>query len=89
MPAPAPATVTVVLALAGPPAERVVTVPAGTPAGGIWGHLPRALAEGGPPDRVRYVLNGLRTIPGAPLRDGDRLRVAGATDEEMHDAAPR
>lgn len=89
MPGPTSATVTVVLAVADPPERRVVDVPAGTPAGGIWGHLPRALAEGGPPVGVRYVLNGLRTIPGAPLRDGDRLEVAGAPDEEMHDATPR
>ena len=79
---PAPAAVTVVLRTGPAPLRARVTVPTGTPAGGIWGHLPREAAEGGPPDGVRYLLNGMRTIPGAPLRDGDRLEVARPPDEE-------
>ena len=64
-----------------------LVVPGGPPAGGIWGHLPRELAVGGPPDGVRYVLNGRRTIPGAPLRDGDTLVVAAPTDQETTHAS--
>lgn len=76
------ATARITLDLAVRPAAGplVMSVPAGTPAGAVWGHLDRALAAGGPPDGVRYVLNGLRTIPGAPLRDGDHLLVAPPTD---------
>lgn len=74
------ARVTVELALRPGAGSLSVEVPAGTPAGGVWGHLDRSLAAGGPPDGVRYVLNGLRTIPGAPLRDGDHLLVAAPTD---------
>lgn len=59
-----------------------VTVPTGTPAGGVWGHLPDAMRAGGPPAGVRYRLNGIRTIPGAPLRDGDTLEIAAPHEEE-------
>ncbi|MEQ8834885.1 MAG: hypothetical protein RIB67_10655 [Miltoncostaeaceae bacterium] len=76
----APARITVELTLGPVNGTVAVQVPRGTPAGGVWGHLDRALAPGGPPDGVRYVLNGLRTIPGAPLRDGDHLLVAAPTD---------
>jgi hypothetical protein len=83
---PEDARVNVVLCLRPGAPGRAVLVPSGTPAGGIWGHLPRELVIGGPPDGVRYLLNGLRTIPGAPLRDGDTLVVAPPTHEEIRHA---
>lgn len=61
--------------------EIAVTVPAGTPAGGVWGALPRTVAVGGPPEGVRYLLNGMRTLPGAPLRHGDHLEIAPPIEE--------
>lgn len=83
---PDDAHVTVLVRLRPGATERTVVVPSGTPAGGVWGHLPREVSAGGPPDGVRYLLNGLRTIPGAPLRDGDTLVVAPPTYEEIRDA---
>ncbi len=74
------ATVTVLIAHVPHGPELTVTVPTGTPAGGVWAHLPDPVRIGGPPDGVRYRLNGLRTIPGAPLRDGDTLEISA--DEE-------
>lgn len=87
--APTPARVTVAVHDAGAGGEHVVVVPSGTPAGGIWGHLPSGAAGAGPPAGVRYLLNGLRTIPGAPLRDGDRLEVAPPMQEESRHAPSR
>jgi hypothetical protein len=83
---PEDAHVTVLLRLGPGATECAVVVPSGTPAGGVWGHLPREFSAGGPPDGVRYLLNGLRTIPGAPLRDGDTLVVAPPTHEEIRHA---
>lgn len=74
------AQITVVLAHIPDGPALTVNLPSGTPAGGIWGHLPEPLRDAGPPDGVRYRLNGMRTIPGAPLRDGDTLEIAA--DEE-------
>ena len=78
---PDDATVTVMMTLGPIADELAVTVPVGTPAGGVWGALPRAVAAGGPPEGVRYLLNGMRTIPGAPLRHGDRLEIAPPIEE--------
>jgi len=78
---PDDATVTVMMALGPDAGEVAVTVPAGTPAGGVWGALPRGVAAGGPPEGVRYLLNGMRTLPGAPLRHGDRLEIAPPIEE--------
>jgi hypothetical protein len=83
---PEDARVTVVLRLRPGHPRNALVVPSGTPCGGIWGHLPRELATDGPPDGVRYLLNGLRTIPGAPLRHGDTLVVEPPTHEETRDA---
>lgn len=78
---PDDAVVTVIMGLGPDAGEIAVTVPTGTPAGGVWGALPQTLAAGGPPDGVRYLLNGMRTLPGAPLRHGDRLEIAPPVEE--------
>lgn len=75
------ARVTVLLPGAPERRSRVLTVPVGTPVGGVWGHLPRDVGAGGPPPGVRYLLNGMRTIPGAPLRDGDTLEISASHEE--------
>lgn len=77
-----PAHVTVLIVHFSHDLQLEVTVPTGTPAGGVWGHLPDAMRAGGPPAGVRYRLNGIRTIPGAPLRDGDTLEIAAPHEEE-------
>ena len=78
---PDDATITVMMTMGPAAGEVSVTVPTGTPAGGVWGALPRAVAVGGPPEGVRYLLNGMRTLPGAPLRHGDRLEIAPPVEE--------
>jgi molybdopterin converting factor small subunit len=50
-------------------------VPDATPVGAVWGHLPEAVAADGPPAGLRYALNETWTVPGAPLRDGDRVAL--------------
>lgn len=80
-PMPPPARITVEFACLPQAPQVALTVPTGTPSGGVWGLLPAELRQVGPPPGVRYRLNGLRTIPGAPLRDGDRLVVAGPDEE--------
>lgn len=52
-----------------------LTLPAGTPAGAVWGHLPGRLAGLEPPPGLRWALNDEWTLPGAPLREGDVLAV--------------
>jgi hypothetical protein len=90
VPAPEPAIAIVFVHLGPDPGagSHRIAVPEGTPAGGIWGHLPGPVRAAGPPEGVRYLLNGLRTIPGAPLRDGDRLEIAPPSHEEPHRHAP-
>ncbi len=57
-------------------ADRVsVSVPAGTPVGAVWGHLPEPVRDAGLPDGARYALNHEWTLPGATLRDGDEVAV--------------
>jgi molybdopterin converting factor small subunit len=57
-------------------ADRVeLTLPAGTPAGAVWGHLPDAVLDRGLPRAVRYAVNDRWTIPGAPLSDGDEVAL--------------
>jgi molybdopterin converting factor small subunit len=57
-------------------ADRVsLSVPAGTPVGALWGHLPDPVREAGLPDGARYALNHEWTLPGATLRDGDEVAV--------------
>lgn len=46
-------------------------VPSATPVGALWSHIPGVSEP--PPDGVRYALNEEWTLPGAPLRDGDRV----------------
>ena len=52
-----------------------LALPAATPVGAVWGHLPEAVREGGPPEGMRYALNHEWTLPGAPLRDGDEVAL--------------
>jgi molybdopterin converting factor small subunit len=57
-------------------ADRLeLLVPAATPVGAVWGHLPDGVRSVGLPDGVRYALNHEWSIPGAPLRDGDEVAV--------------
>jgi molybdopterin converting factor small subunit len=57
-------------------ADRVsVSLPAGTPVGAVWGHLPEPVRDVGLPDGARYALNHEWTLPGATLRDGDEVAV--------------
>ena len=57
-------------------ADRVdVSLPAGTPVGAVWGHLPDPVRGVGLPDGARYALNHEWTLPGATLRDGDEVAV--------------
>jgi len=57
-------------------AERVtLRLPAGTPAGAVWAHLPGELAGAPPPDALRWALNDDWALPGSPLRDGDVVAV--------------
>jgi molybdopterin converting factor small subunit len=55
--------------------EIALTLPAATPVGAVWGHLPAGIGAGGPPDGLRYALNHEWTLPGAPLRDGDEVAL--------------
>jgi molybdopterin converting factor small subunit len=50
-------------------------LPAATPVGAVWSHLPEGVRDGGPPDGVRYALNHEWALPGAPLRDGDEVAL--------------
>jgi molybdopterin synthase catalytic subunit len=50
-------------------------LPAATPVGAVWGHLPAPIASGAPPEGLRYALNATWTLPGAPLRDGDEVAL--------------
>jgi sulfur-carrier protein len=56
--------------------DRVsLSVPAGTPVGAVWGHLPDAVRGVGLPDAARYALNHEWTLPGATLREGDEVAL--------------
>lgn len=74
---PMPEDIDVTLLLFASLRERVgaqrleLRVPAATPVGALWGHLPGD--AGAPPEGLRYALNEEWTLPGAPLRDGDRV----------------
>ena len=55
-------------------ADRVsLSLPAGTPVGAVWGHLPDPVRGVGLPEGARYALNHEWTLPGATLRDGDEV----------------
>lgn len=74
-----PITVTVRLfaslrAAAGTSSVRL-DVPAATPVGGVWSHLPDHVRAEGPPEGMRYALNHEWTLPGVPLRDGDEVAL--------------
>lgn len=54
--------------------DRVLLeLPAGTPLGAVWSHLPSAAVE--PPPGLRYALNHSWAAPGATLRDGDEVAL--------------
>jgi molybdopterin converting factor small subunit len=55
--------------------QVVVSVAAATPVGAIWGHLADRADIGLAPAGLRYAINDEWTIPGAPLRDGDRVAL--------------
>lgn len=50
-------------------------LPAATPVGAVWSHLPEPVRALGLPDGLRYALNHEWTVPGAPLRDGDEVAL--------------
>ena len=50
-------------------------LPAGAPAGAVWGHLPDGIAPELPPPGIRYAVNGVWTVPGATLADGDEVAL--------------
>ncbi|WP_217914917.1 MoaD/ThiS family protein [Miltoncostaea marina] len=50
-------------------------LPPATPVGAVWSHLPDALRAGAPPEGLRYALNHVWTLPGAPLREGDEVAL--------------
>ena len=57
-------------------ADRIeLRLPAATPAGAVWSHLPSGVGAEGPPDGVRYAVNHEWSLPGAPLRDGDEVAL--------------
>ena len=57
-------------------ADRLeLRLPAATPAGAVWSHLPSGVGAEGPPDGVRYAVNHEWSLPGAPLRDGDEVAL--------------
>ena len=50
-------------------------LPAATPVGAVWSHLPEPVRALGLPDGLRYALNHEWTVPGAGLRDGDEVAL--------------
>jgi len=52
-----------------------LSLPAATPVGAVWSHLPEDVRRHGPPEGLRYALNHEWTLPGAPLRDGDEVAL--------------
>jgi molybdopterin converting factor small subunit len=56
--------------------DRVtLTVPAATPVGAVWGHLPEPMRSTPPPQALRYALNDRWITPGQPMTDGDRVAL--------------
>ncbi len=50
-------------------------LPAATPVGAVWSHLPEPVRALGLPEGIRYALNHEWTVPGVPLRDGDEVAL--------------
>jgi molybdopterin converting factor small subunit len=50
-------------------------LPAATPVGAVWNHLPEPVRALGLPAGLRYALNHEWTVPGAPMRDGDQVAL--------------
>jgi molybdopterin synthase catalytic subunit len=56
--------------------ERLrIEVPAATPVGAVWSLLPEDVRGPAPPAGIRYALNHVWAIPGAPLHDGDEVAL--------------
>ena len=52
-----------------------LALPAGAPAGAVWGNLPSGLGPDMPPAGTRYAVNGVWTLPGATLAEGDEVAL--------------
>lgn len=50
-------------------------LPAATPVGAVWSHLPEPVRALGLPEGLRYALNHEWSVPGVPLRDGDEVAL--------------
>ena len=50
-------------------------LPAATPVGAVWSHLPDPVRALGLPEGLRYALNHEWTVPGVALRDGDEVAL--------------
>lgn len=50
-------------------------LPAASPVGAVWSHLPDPVRALGLPSGLRYALNHEWTVPGAALRDGDEVAL--------------
>jgi len=55
--------------------EVALSLPPATPVGAVWSHLAEEIGAGEPPVGLRYALNHVWTLPGAPLRDGDEVAL--------------
>jgi molybdopterin converting factor small subunit len=57
-------------------ADRVtLRIPAATPVGAVWDHLPEPMRSTPPPRALRYALNDRWIAPGQPMTDGDRVAL--------------
>lgn len=50
-------------------------LPAATPVGAVWDHLPEPARSAPAPAGLRYAVNESWATPGSPLRDGDRVAL--------------
>lgn len=56
--------------------DRVaIRVPAATPVGAVWGHLPEPIRSTPPPAALRWALNDRWIAPGTPMSGGDRVAL--------------
>ncbi len=56
--------------------DRVaLRLPAATPVGAVWGHLPEPIRSTPPPAALRYALNDRWIAPGTPMSGGDRVAL--------------
>jgi len=52
-----------------------IRVPAATPVGAVWAHLPEPIRSTAPPTALRYALNDRWIAPGTPMSGGDRVAL--------------